>query len=46
MMKPKPYRTDPNQRHWNRLTKVFVWLLLAIFIATSVGFALVVSAPH
>ena len=41
-MKPKPYRSSPTSRHWNRLTKAFVWIFLVIFIVTSVGVALFV----
>jgi hypothetical protein len=37
-MRPKPFRSS---KHWNGLMKAFVWVLLAIFIATSVGVALV-----
>jgi hypothetical protein len=39
-MRPKPYRTN---RHWTNATKAFVWVLLAIFVLTSVGVALVVT---
>ena len=42
-MRPKPYRTD---RKWNGVTKAFTWVLLAIFVLTSVGVALVVVSVH
>jgi len=41
-MRPKPYRTTRQSRHWNVLTKAFVWVVLTIFVLTSVGVALFV----
>ena len=40
-MKPKAYRR-PN-RAFNVVVKTFVWVVLAIFVITSVGVALVVT---
>jgi len=40
-MRPKEYRTSRTARQWNVLTKVFVWIVLVIFVLTSVGVALV-----
>ena len=37
-MRPKPYRSG---KQYTGLMKAFVWVLLAIFVATSVGVALV-----
>ena len=41
-MRPKPYRTTKTTRHWNMLTKAFVWVFLVIFVVTSVGVTLFV----
>ena len=41
-MRPKEYRTSRASRHWNRLTKAFVWVFLVIFVVTSVGVTLFV----
>ena len=41
-MRPKAYRTSRTTRHWNRLTKAFVWIFLVIFVITSVGVTLFV----
>ena len=41
-MRPKAYRESKTTRHWNRLTKAFVWVFLAIFVLTSVGVTLFV----
>ncbi len=38
-MRHKPYRRDGRQ--FNGLMKAFVWVLLTVFILTSVGVALV-----
>jgi hypothetical protein len=40
-MRPKEYRTSRTGRQWNVLTKAFVWVVLVIFVLTSVGVALV-----
>jgi len=43
-VRPKPYRRS---RGTGRLlTKAFVWVVLAIFVVTSVGVALVVTVAH
>ena len=42
-MRPKPYRRS---RFGNAWLKAFVWVLLAIFVLTSVGVALVVTAAR
>lgn len=43
-MRPKAYRTSRTTRHWNRITKAFVWVFLIIFIVTSVGVVFVLSS--
>ncbi|HTD32779.1 MAG TPA: hypothetical protein VK665_03890 [Candidatus Elarobacter sp.] len=43
-MRPKPYRRP--SRFANAWIKAFVWVLLAIFVLTSVGVALVVTAAR
>jgi len=43
-MRPKPYRRP--SRFAGTWIKVFVWVLLAIFVLTSVGVALVVTAAR
>ncbi|HEX3468497.1 MAG TPA: hypothetical protein VHT05_10495 [Candidatus Elarobacter sp.] len=43
-MKPKPYRRSRGPG--NVLVKAFVWVVLGIFVLTSVGVALVVVTPH
>ncbi len=37
-MRPKPYRAG---RQFNGLMKAFVWVLLGVFVLTSVGVALI-----
>ena len=39
-MRPKPYRKS---RFGNRIVRVFVWAVLAIFILTSVGAVFIVT---
>jgi signal peptidase I len=41
-MRPKEYRTSRATRHWNALTRAFVWVFLVIFVLTSVGVTLFV----
>jgi len=43
-MRPKPYHRSSNLG--KRLTKAFVWVVLAIFVATSVGVALIVNVSR
>jgi hypothetical protein len=43
-MRPKPYRRSRGPA--KLFIKVFVWVLLAIFVLTSVGVALVVVRPQ
>lgn len=43
-MRPKPYRRS--SRFGSTWIKIFVWVLLAIFVLTSVGVALVVTAAR
>ncbi len=41
-MRPKPYRRQG--RTFNVVVKAFVWVVLVIFVVTSVGVALFVTA--
>ncbi len=41
-MKRKPVRPHSNQRTFNRLTKAFIWVVLVIFVLTSVGVVLAI----
>ena len=43
-MRPKPYRRARGPA--KLLVKAFVWVVLAIFVLTSVGVALVVVRPQ
>jgi hypothetical protein len=43
-VRPKPYRRP--SRFGSVWIKAFVWVLLAIFVLTSVGVALVVTTAH
>jgi hypothetical protein len=43
-MRPKPYRRSRGPG--KVLVKAFVWVVLGIFVLTSVGVALVVVQPH
>ncbi len=40
-MKSRPRRTEPREKPRPLLVRAFVWVVLAIFILTSVGVALV-----
>lgn len=43
-MRPKPYRRSRGRG--KIFVKAFVWVVLGIFVLTSVGVALVVVSPH
>jgi hypothetical protein len=45
-VKFKPYQHHRRARFGNRLVRALVWVVLAIFVLTSVGAIFIVAAPH